>query len=104
MLSLDGDRFQLAPSGERRLSQLRFDVDSISSSRARGIVYPCVDWSERRDHFAGPLAVGLLDHFIANRWMVRVPDSRALSVSAQGRRALSDLFGHGFDGMATKRG
>ena len=96
VLALDGDRFLLRRSGERCLSQLGFDVQGLSSSSARGIVYPCVDWSERRDHFAGPLAVGLLDHFIAKRWLVRVPDSRALSVSAQGRRALSGLFGSGF--------
>ena len=96
-----GDHFQLAASGRQYLSKLDFDVASVSSSKSRamvrGIAYPCVDWSERRDHFAGPLAVGLLDHFIAKRWMVRVPDSRALSVSAQGRRALSDLFGRGFE-------
>ena len=99
VLVLNDDRFQLAASGPQRLSKLGFDVASVSplSLRgARGIVYPCVDWSERRDHFAGPLAVGLLDHFIAKRWMIRVPDSRALSVSAQGRRALSELFGRDF--------
>ena len=63
----------------------------------RGIVYPCVDRSERRDHFGGPLAVGLLDHFIMKRWIARVPDSRALSVSAQVRRALTDLFARNFE-------
>ena len=101
VLVLGGDRFELSASGQQCLSELDFDAASVSPSISRGIVrgivYPCVDWSERRDHFAGPLAVGLLDHFIAKRWMTRVPDSRALSVSAQGRRALSDLFGRAFE-------
>lgn len=105
VLVLDDDRFRLAPSGQQCLSKLGFDAAAVSSSCSRGsvrgivrgIVYPCVDWSERRDHFAGPLAVGLLDHFIARRWMTRVPDSRALSVSGQGRQALGELFGHGFE-------
>ena len=100
-------RFQLAESGRQWLSKLGFDATGMSPSNAssnsrvrgivRGIVYPCVDWSERRDHFAGPLAVGLLDHFITKRWIARVPDSRALLLSAQGRRALSDLFGRNFE-------
>lgn len=105
VLVLGDDRFQLAQTGQQWLSKLGFDAASASSSSAggiarggvRGIVYPCVDWSERRDHFAGPLAVGLLDHFIAKRWMTRMPDSRALSVSPQGRLALNDLFGRGFE-------
>lgn len=101
VLVLGDDRFQLAQPGRKWLSKLGVDAAAVSSSSsrgtARGIVYPCVDWSERRDHFAGPLAVGLLDHFIAKRWMIRVPDSRALSVSAQGRGALTDLFGRGFE-------
>ena len=54
----------------------------------RGLAYPCVDWSERRDHFAGPLAVALLDRFLDQRWLTRIGDSRALAVNAQTRRRL----------------
>ncbi len=101
VLVQDDGRFQLSESGQDFLGKLDFDLTRVPQARsrggARGVVYPCIDWSERRDHFAGPLAVGLLDHFIARRWLVRVPDSRALSVSAQGRRALSDVFGRGFE-------
>lgn len=97
VLVLADDRYRLAEPGRQWLDKLGFDAAGVTSSNSRGVVYPCVDWSERRDHFAGPLAVGLLDHFIAKRWVTRVPDSRALSVSAQGRRALGDLFGRGFE-------
>ncbi len=100
VLVQDDGRFRLADLGRIWLSKLDFDASGMLCSNARGargIVYPCVDWSERRDHFAGPLAVGLLDHFITKRWIARVPDSRALSVSARGRRALHDLLGRNFE-------
>lgn len=63
-------------------------------SAGRRFAYPCLDWSERRDHLAGPLATALLEHFVARRWLVHdaagaaacgALASRALAVSAQGR-------------------
>ena len=54
--------------------------------------YPCLDWSERRDHLAGPLATSLLEHFLARRWLARRPQSRALELTPQGKRALSSLL------------
>ncbi len=90
------DRLGLSDDGRQWLARLGIEPASIAASRTRGLAYPCVDWSERRDHFAGPLPVALLDHFLARRWMTRVPDSRAIAVSASGRRALSDVFGPRF--------
>jgi DNA-binding transcriptional ArsR family regulator len=68
---------------------------SLVAERASGgerYAYPCLDWSERRDHLAGRLATGLLDHFMARRWLVRVRESRALKLTPQGRRALLPLL------------
>ena len=56
-------------------------------------LYGCVDWSERRDHFAGPLAVALLDNFIERGWLRRSGESRALVFSADGKRALDAWLG-----------
>jgi DNA-binding transcriptional ArsR family regulator len=55
--------------------------------------YACVDWSERREHLAGTLATLLLDHFLAQRWLVRRKDSRALSLTPQGRHCLLERLG-----------
>ncbi|MFJ9534769.1 hypothetical protein [Herbaspirillum sp. NPDC101396] len=60
-------------------------VDGLQSKRA---LYGCVDWSERRDHFAGPLAVALLDAFIDRGWLRRDEASRALTVTASGKAVL----------------
>ena len=60
---------------------------------ARRQLYGCVDWSERRDHFAGPLAVTLLDTLVKQDWLRRTPDSRELMVTAIGRQKMDGLFG-----------
>lgn len=75
-------------------------ADGVARVRDLGIVlretprqlYACVDWSERRDHFAGPLAVALLDNFIERGWLRRSDDTRALEISAAGRNHLTELF------------
>ena len=82
----------LADEAGPALRRLGLDATAIASS-SRGIVYPCVDWSERRDHFAGPLAVALLDHFVARRWLTRVAGSRALAIGPTPDRAFEALLG-----------
>ena len=93
----DDDRFRLGEDGRSFLARIGLDAGSIAVSRTRGLAYPCVDWSERRDHFAGPLPVALLEHFLTKRWMARMPGSRALGITAPGRRALADVFGRSFE-------
>ena len=91
-LAFQGDAFRVTDDGRRTLRALGIDADAVRGGR-RGIVYPCLDWSERRDHFAGPLAVTLLGHFVAMRWLQRVPGSRALVATPIGRRSLAGLLG-----------
>ena len=91
VVSHDDDRFVLGIAGRSWFDDIDFDPSTVSAS-ARGIAYPCVDWSERRDHFAGPLAVALLEHFVAQRWLTRIADSRALAVAPKGRRFFDALM------------
>ena len=65
-------------------------LDRPTSSERYAV--PCLDWSERREHLAGSLATGLLDHFMARRWLVRVRESRALRLTPQGKRTLLPLL------------
>jgi DNA-binding transcriptional ArsR family regulator len=67
-------------------------VDAGASLRGERCAYPCLDWSERRDHLAGRLATVLLDHFLARRWLARIDDTRALRLTAEGERALPDIL------------
>jgi DNA-binding transcriptional ArsR family regulator len=92
MLAFEEGEFRITDAGRDTLRVLGVDVQALRSGH-RGIVYPCLDWSERRDHFAGPLAVALLGQFLARRWIRRIPGSRALTPTPHGRRFLADLLG-----------
>lgn len=84
----DAHDYALTADGAARLRDL-----GIALHESPRQLYGCVDWSERRDHFAGPLAVALLDNFIERGWLRRGDDTRALEVSAAGRKQLGELFG-----------
>lgn len=93
MVVLQDDRYEVDDAAMTRIAALGFDAATVPSP-ARGVVYPCVDWSERRDHFAGPLAVALLEHFVARRWLTRSNDSRALVIGPVADRPFSELLGY----------
>ena len=56
---------------------------------AARVAYGCIDWSERRDHLAGPLAVALLVRFVDCGWLRRQPGERALQWTPTGHQALA---------------
>lgn len=79
-------RYGLSEAGRVALAAL-----APASASAKGrVLYDCVDWSERRDHFAGPLAVAWLDAMLARGWLQRAPGSRELTLTPPGRLALLD--------------
>lgn len=57
-------------AGEASLAAIEFDAGVVK--RDGRLAYPCLDWSERRDHLAGNLATALLHHFITRRWLIGV--------------------------------
>jgi DNA-binding transcriptional ArsR family regulator len=86
----DGHDYPLTPEGA---AQLR-GMGIVLGEAAPRQLYGCVDWSERRDHFAGPLAVALLDHFVERGWLQRSAETRALQMSNSGKEGLAALFGN----------
>ena len=78
--------FVLSASGIEELTALGVPLPARVPPR---FAYPCLDWSERRDHLAGGLAVALLSHALERGWLRRVADSRALTLTAPGERALA---------------
>lgn len=81
----DGDSgsFALTMRGEAALERFGLTESLIAKKKKRAL-YGCVDWSERRDHFAGPVAVAMLEHFINRGWLKRDADSRVLTVTVRG--------------------
>lgn len=86
----DAHEYVLTAAGAERMAELGITLDEAPRQ-----LYGCVDWSERRDHFAGPLAVALLDNFIQRGWLRRSANSRALEVTHGGRQALAALLRSG---------
>jgi DNA-binding transcriptional ArsR family regulator len=54
---------------------------------------PCRDWTEQRDHIAGPLGAALLARFVELEWLVRDQKTRAVRLTDSGRIDLTQLLG-----------
>jgi len=91
-LVIERDAYRLTVSGRARIEALGLEGERLRSAHTAS-VYPCFDWSERRDHFAGPLAVSLLDQCFTHRWLRRLGATRAVALTPAGRRELKDLIG-----------
>ena len=53
----------------------------------------CVDWTERRLHIGGAIGAALARRCFELKWIERARDSRALTVTAAGRRGVMEVFG-----------
>jgi DNA-binding transcriptional ArsR family regulator len=79
-------RYELGDAGRHALAALMPEGFAASGR----VLYDCVDWSERRDHFAGPLAVAWLEAMVARGWVQRRDESRELRLTPVGQLALVD--------------
>jgi DNA-binding transcriptional ArsR family regulator len=90
------DGYALTDKGREWLAQLGLQAPSVPTG-AR-LAYACLDWSERRDHLAGPLATLLLEHFQQRGWLLAgqadagTRSARALQLTPPGRLALLPLL------------
>jgi len=86
----------LSGHAEAWLRDAGFDQDAIAAlqrdSAKRRFAYPCMDWSERREHLAGVLATKLLTHYVEAGWLRKDKNSRALTETPRGVGALQKLF------------
>jgi DNA-binding transcriptional ArsR family regulator len=85
----EGPRYTLTSTGHRTGAALGLleGEDGLLEGRA------CLDWTERRDHLAGPLGVGLTKGLLELGWVRRKASTRALRVTVEGARAFRDAFG-----------
>jgi DNA-binding transcriptional ArsR family regulator len=86
------DDYELTTAGREAFTALGIDVDAVRALRRR-FAYACVDWSERRPHIGGALGQALLSAALERKWFVQNLDSRALTLTAAGRRQLRVRFG-----------
>jgi DNA-binding transcriptional ArsR family regulator len=76
---------------QRRDVWHRLGVAPSDARRWRG--QPCLDWTERRLHVGGSLGAELMLRLMERRWLTREPRSRAVVVTASGRRGLREALG-----------
>ncbi len=93
LIELDGpDRYGLTPTGRARMVVLGIDPGKLRAG-PKGMARPCIDWTERRRHLAGPLAAAMLTRFFQLGWIERGRENRAIVVTAIGQRGLLDTLG-----------
>ena len=81
---------EVTPTGERFLAELGVDLPRARSAK-RHYCRACIDWTERRHHISGAVGAALAEAFLARRLVERIADSRALSVTPLGRKALAAM-------------
>jgi DNA-binding transcriptional ArsR family regulator len=81
----------LGPRLDRMFAAL--GVDPAATKRSRRFAFECLDWTERRPHLGGALGSAVLARLLEAGWVVRMPGTRALEVTAGGRRALRRKLG-----------
>ncbi|MEO6919204.1 MAG: winged helix-turn-helix domain-containing protein [Collimonas sp.] len=96
LLNTDDDTFSLSEPGEAWFNDFGIDTLALQKSR-RQFAYPCLDWSERRDHLAGALGATLAKRMIELGWLTRSKHSRVVTITAEGRSALAMQFGIALD-------
>lgn len=73
-----------------------------SGESRRPLCRACLDWSERRPHLAGRLGAALLSCSLERGWIVRIPDSRAVTITDAGSKGFAMVFGITPDHLAPK--
>jgi hypothetical protein len=96
-LSETGPDFVPTTLGRQQLAAFGIDMAGVDASAAskphRAYARSCVDLTQRRPHLSGLLGAALLTHYLQQRWLLRTPRSRVLSLSPAGQDAFRRLFG-----------
>lgn len=92
LVETDEQVYRLSESGESFFEGLGIEVKDLSTLRCR-FACPCLDWSMRRPHLGGSLGAALLQAALKRKWVTQDLDSRALTLTVQGRRELLSRWG-----------
>jgi len=82
---------RITESGVAAFAEIGIDMDVLKAQR-RPECRPCLDWSERRLHLAGGIGKALLVRLHELAWFRAIPGTRALDVTEDGFRGLSEMF------------
>ncbi|MBS0447840.1 MAG: helix-turn-helix transcriptional regulator [Proteobacteria bacterium] len=89
-----GGHYALSSRGRDELAALGVALpQGDDATDTRRFAHACFDWSERRDHLAGSLAVALFELGLERDWLRRTAGSRALQLTPPGAQALEPWLG-----------
>jgi DNA-binding transcriptional ArsR family regulator len=91
---LGGEAAEVTEAGTRFLTEFGIELAALSSSR-RHFCRLCLDWTERRPHIAGALGAVLTKRYFDLGWTERMKHSRAVIITALGKRGFLETFGIG---------
>ena len=92
LLPCSQKEYTVTASGEAFLREWGVDVVSLRGSR-RPLARRCLDWTERRYHVAGAVGAAICRRMLVIGWMKRRDGSRALDVTASGKKELGRFLG-----------
>lgn len=90
---LEPDGGTLTGQLQAALAPIDLSFDQAQSINSVPLCRPCLDWSERRFHIAGPLGQRICNHLLDNHYLRRREASRELTVTAKGATALRHWLG-----------
>lgn len=81
----------MTDAGEKFFADIQIDIDHVKKRR-RSFSHKCLDWSERRHHLAGALGNALLEKMVEWNWVGRLPETRALHITNEGKKGFKEIF------------
>jgi DNA-binding transcriptional ArsR family regulator len=90
-VELAEDGGQITETGSAFLAEFGAEPAANKGSQ-RPFCRPCLDWSERRPHIAGRVGAALCTRFFELGWIEKQRDSRAVAITAAGRRGFAEEF------------
>jgi len=84
-------QFDVTQAGHEWFAEIGLDVCGLMPTR-RGLARPCLDWTERTHHLAGPLGVAFMAQLCTNGWLQR-SSGRGVNVTPKGRLELKRHLG-----------
>ncbi|MGC5326028.1 ArsR/SmtB family transcription factor [Brevibacillus sp. SYSU BS000544] len=84
--------YELTASGHDWLKHMGLNVEEQRKKR-RAFARKCLDWSERHHHISGSLGVSIASRFVELGWIAKLPGSRAVVLTDQGKEGLQRELG-----------
>jgi hypothetical protein len=88
--------YRLTDAGAEKLTELGVDVERALAGPRTPIRY-CIDWSEQDHHLSGALGAALAERLFELEWVKRLPRTRAVLVTDDGRRGLAEQLNLALD-------